>query len=99
MAVPPPIDLDRFKQTFNTGDKTRYKKVFDWRAACQRAKEISEGNTEKTTAGEFLNNHIGYEKGEDGKFPKGSIKRYQNDTILFLQFLVDDESWINYKRR
>ena len=38
--------------------------------------------------GEFLNNHIGYEKGEDGKFPKGSIKRYQNDTI---QFLVDDE--------
>ena len=52
-------------------------------------KEISEGNTEKTTTiGEFLNNHIGYEKGEDGKFPKGSIKRYQNDTI---QFLVDDE--------
>ena len=28
MSVPPPIDLDRFKQTFNTGDKTRYK-VFD----------------------------------------------------------------------
>ena len=57
-------------------------------AACQRAKEISEGNTEKTTASEFLNNHIGYEKGEDGKYPKGSIKRYQNDTI---QFLVEDE--------
>jgi hypothetical protein len=88
MPVPPPIDLDRFKQTFNTGDKTRYKKFLIMHAACQRAKEISEGNTEKTTAGEFLNNHIGYEKGEDGKFPQGSIKRYQNDTI---QFLVDDE--------
>ena len=57
-------------------------------AAIQRAKEISEGNTEKTTASEFLNNHIGYEKGDDGKFPEGSIKRYQNDTI---QFLVEDE--------
>ena len=88
MPVPPPIDLDRFKQTFNTAKKDRYKKFLIMHAACQRAKEISEGNTEKTTASEFLNNHIGYEKGEDGKFPKGSIKRYENDTI---QFLVDDE--------
>lgn len=88
LPVPPPIDLDRFKQTFGTGDKTRFKKFLIMHAACQRAKEISEGNTEKTTASEFLNNHIGYEKGEDGKYPKGSIKRYQNDTI---QFLVDDE--------
>ena len=38
---------------------------------------------------EFLNNHIGYEKGEDGKYPKGSIKRYQNDTI---QFFFEDET-------
>ena len=88
LPVPPPIDLDRFKQTFGTGDKTRFKKFLIMHAACQRAKEVSEGNTEKTTASEFLNNHIGYEKGEDGKYPKGSIKRYQNDTI---QFLVDDE--------
>ena len=88
LPIPPPIDLDRFKQTFGTGDKTRFKKFLIMHAACQRAKEISEGNTEKTTASEFLNNHIGYEKGEDGKYPKGSIKRYQNDTI---QFLVDDE--------
>ena len=88
MPIPPPIDLERFKQTFNTAKKDRYKKFMIMHAACQRAKEISEGNTEKTTASEFLNNHIGYEKGEDGKFPKGSIKRYENDTI---QFLVDDE--------
>ena len=88
LPIPPPVDLERFKQTFGTGDKTRFKKFLIMHAACQRAKEISEGNTEKTTAGEFLNNHIGYEKGEDGKFPPGSIKRYQNDTI---QFLVEDE--------
>lgn len=88
LPIPPPVDLERFKQTFGTGDKTRFKKFLIIHAACQRAKEISEGNTEKTTAGEFLNNHIGYEKGEDGKFPPGSIKRYQNDTI---QFLVEDE--------
>jgi len=88
MPIPPPIDLARFKQTFGTGDKTRFKKYLIMHAAVQRAKEISEGNTEKTTAGEFLNNHIGYEKNEDGKFPEGSIKRYQNDTI---QFLVEDE--------
>ena len=88
MPVPPPIDELRFKQTFGTSDKSRFKKYLIMHAACQRAKEISEGNTEKTTAFEFLNNHIGYEKGEDGKFPEGSIKRYQNDTI---QFLVEDE--------
>ena len=88
LPIPPPVDLERFKQTFGTGDKTRFKKFLIMHAACQRAKEISEGNTEKTTAGEFLNKHIGYEKGEDGKFPPGSIKRYQNDTI---QFLVEDE--------
>jgi hypothetical protein len=88
MPIPPPIDLDRFKETFGTGDKTRFKKYLIMHAAVQRAKEISEGNTEKTTASEFLNNHIGYEKGDDGKFPEGSIKRYQNDTI---QFLVEDE--------
>ncbi|MDB4543240.1 hypothetical protein N9Z73_00165 [bacterium] len=88
MPVPPPIDALRFKQTFGTSDKSRFKKYLIMHAACQRAKEISEGNTEKTTAFEFLNIHIGYEKGEDGKFPEGSIKRYQNDTI---QFLVEDE--------
>lgn len=88
MPVPPPIDLDRFKQTFGTSDKTRFKKYLIIHASVQRAKEVSEGNTEKTDASEFLNNHIGYERGEDGKFPKGSIKRYQNDTI---QFLVEDE--------
>jgi len=88
LPIPPPVDLERFKQTFGTGDKTRFKKFLIMHAACQRAKEISEGNTEKTTAGQFLNNHIGYERGEDGKFPTGSIKRYQNDTI---QFLVEDE--------
>ena len=88
MPIPPPVDFDRFKQTFGTGDKTRFKKFLIIHAACQRAKEISEGNTDKTTAFNFLNNHLGYEKNEDGKFPEGSIKRYQNDTI---QFLVDDE--------
>lgn len=88
LPIPPPVDLERFKQTFGTSDKTRFKKFLIMHAACQRAKEISEGNTGKTTAGEFLNNHIGYERGEDGKFPVGSIKRYQNDTI---QFLVEDE--------
>lgn len=88
MPVPPPVDLARFKQVFGTGDKTRFKKFLIMHAACQRAKEISEGNTDKTTAFNFLNNHLGYEKGEDGKFPEGSIKRYQNDTI---QFLVEDE--------
>lgn len=88
MPIPPPVDLARFKQVFGTGDKTRFKKFLIIHAACQRAKEISEGNTGKTTAFNFLNNHLGYEKGEDGKFPEGSIKRYQNDTI---QFLVEDE--------
>jgi hypothetical protein len=88
MPIPPPVDLERFKQVFGTGDKTRFKKFLIMHAACQRAKEISEGNTDKTTAFNFLNNHLGYEKGEDGKFPEGSIKRYQNDTI---QFLVEDE--------
>ena len=88
MPIPPPVDLARFKQVFGTGDKTRFKKFLIMHAACQRAKEISEGNTDKTTAFNFLNNHLGYEKGEDGKFPEGSIKRYQNDTI---QFLVEDE--------
>jgi hypothetical protein len=80
MPIPPPIDLDRFKQTFGTGDKTRFKKYLIMHAAIQRAKEISEGNTEKTTASEFLNNHIGYEKGDDGKFPEGSI----NDIKMIL---------------
>ena len=46
-------------------------------------RSFSEGNTEKTSVmlHEFLNNHIGYEKGEDGKYPKGSIKDIK--TILF----------------
>lgn len=89
MPIPPPIDLARFKQTFNTAKKDRFKKFLIMHAACQRAKEISEGNDGETTSFKFLNNHLGYKKGEDGKFPKGSIKRYENDTI---QFLVEDEA-------
>ena len=57
-------------------------------AAAQRANEIANGNGGESEANKFLNNHLGYEKGEDGKFPEGSIKRYENDTI---QFLVEDE--------
>ena len=78
MPVPPPIDLDRFKQTFNTGDKTRYKKFLIWQ--CQKKKKFLK-EIPKNYHGEFLNNHIGYEKGEDGKFPKVQLKDIK--TILF----------------
>ena len=88
MEVPPPIDKARFKEVMGTGDATRFKKFMIMHAATQRANEIANGNDEESEASKFLNNHLGYEKGEDGKFPEGSIKRYQNDTI---QFLVEDE--------
>ena len=58
-------------------------------AAVQRADEIAKDpNIGETESSKFLNQHLGYEKGEDGKYPEGSIKRYQNDTI---EFLVEDE--------
>tara|TARA_R110000822_G_scaffold307586_1_gene434778 strand:- start:72 stop:1463 length:1392 start_codon:yes stop_codon:yes gene_type:complete len=88
MEIPPPIDRDRFKEVMGTGDTTRFKKYMIMHAAVQRANEIANGNDGESEASKFLNNHLGYEKGEDGKFPEGSIKRYENDTI---QFLVEDE--------
>ena len=88
MKVPPPIDKARFKEVMGTGDATRFKKFMIMHAATQRANEIANGNDGESEASKFLNNHLGYEKGEDGKFPEGSIKRYQNDTI---RFLVEDE--------
>ena len=88
MEIPPPIDRARFKEVMGTGDTTRFKKYMIMHAAVQRANEIANGNDGESEASKFLNNHLGYEKGEDGKFPKGSIKRYENDTI---QFLVEDE--------
>ena len=89
MDVPPPIDRKRFKEVMGTGSADRFKKFMIMHAAVTRANEISNGVEGKTESSEFLNNHLGYEKGEDGKYPEGSIKRYQNDTI---QFLVEDES-------
>jgi len=88
MEIPPPIDRARFKEVMGTGDTTRFKKYMIMHAAVQRANEIVNGNDGESETSKFLNNHLGYEKGEDGKFPEGSIKRYENDTI---QFLVEDE--------
>ena len=88
MEVPPPIDRARFKEVMGTGSADRFKKYMIMHAAVQRANELANGNDGESEASKFLNNHLGYEKGEDGKFPEGSIKRYQNDTI---QFLVEDE--------
>ena len=81
LEVPPPIDSARFKAEFGSGAQDRFKKGMIIHAA------ISAANGDKEAL-DFLNNHIGYEKDEDDKFPEGSIKRYQNDTV---QFLVDDE--------
>tara|TARA_R110001592_G_scaffold20690_5_gene83574 strand:+ start:214 stop:2304 length:2091 start_codon:yes stop_codon:yes gene_type:complete len=88
MEIPPPIDRARFKEVMGTGDTTRFKKYMLMHAVTQRANEIANDNNDETESSKFLNNHLGYEKGEDGKFPEGSIKRYQNDTI---GFLVEDE--------
>ena len=88
MDVPPPIDAKRFKEVMGTGAADRFKKYSLMHAAVTRANEIASGTEGKTQSSEFLNNHLGYEKGDDGKYPEGSIKRYQNDTI---QFLVEDE--------
>ena len=88
MDVPPPIDGKRFKEVMGTGAADRFKKYSLMHATVTRANEIANGVEGKTQSSEFLNNHLGYEKGEDGKYPEGSIKRYQNDTI---QFLVEDE--------
>ena len=88
MATPPPIDRDRFKQTMGTGSADRFKKFMIMHAAVQRANEIANGNDGDSQSSDFLNKHLGYEKGEDGNYPAGSIKRYQNDTI---KFLVEDE--------
>jgi predicted transcriptional regulator len=81
LEVPPPIDSTRFKDEFGSGAQDRFKKGMIIHAA------ISAANGDKEAL-DFLNKQIGYAKGEDGKFPEGSIKRYQNDTV---QFLVDDE--------
>ena len=89
MDVPPPIDRKRFKEVMGTGSADRFKKFMLMHASVTRANEIASGTEGKTQSSEFLNNHLGYEKGEDGKYPEGSIKRYQNDTI---QFLVEDEN-------
>ena len=77
MEIPPPIDLKRFKEVTGTGAMDRYKKAMIIHAA------INGVNGDEESL-KFLNNHIGYEKGDDGKFPEGSIKRYQNDTITTL---------------
>ena len=77
MEIPPPIDLKRFKEVTGTGAMDRYKKAMIIHAA------INGVNGDEESL-KFLNNHIGYEKDDDGKFPEGSIKRYQNDTITTL---------------
>ena len=81
LEVPPPIDSARFKDELGSGAQDRFKKGMIIHAA------ISAANGDEEAL-DFLNRQIGLEKGEDGKFPEGSIKRYQNDTV---QFLVDDE--------
>jgi len=81
LEVPPPIDMVRFKETFGSGAADRFKKGMIIHAA------ISAVNGGKESL-DFLNKQIGYEKDEDGKYPEGSIKRYQNDTV---QFLVEDD--------
>ena len=81
LEVPPPIDMVRFKETFGSGAADRFKKGMIIHAA------ISTVNGGKESL-DFLNKQIGYEKDEDGKYPEGSIKRYQNDTV---QFLVEDD--------
>jgi hypothetical protein len=76
LKVPPPISTDRFKETFGSGAADRFKKGMIVHAAILG----SEGNE---SAYNFLNNHLGYDM-VDGRFPEGSIKRYQNDTIRAL---------------
>ena len=82
MEIPPQIDSDRIKEVFGTKDKTRVKKYLIMHAAMNAVNgdEIAK---------DFLNRHIGYDRDEDGKFPEGSIKRYQNDTI---QSLVESDN-------
>jgi len=77
LTVPPPIDSERFKETFGTGAVDRFKKGMIIHAAIL-ANEGSEN------AYNFLNKQLGYVMDDDGNYPEGSIKRYQNDTIKAL---------------
>jgi len=77
LPVPPPIDRKRFKEKFGTGAVDRFKKGMIIHAAIL----ANDGNK---NAYNFLNNHLGYTMDDDGNYPDGSIKRYQNDTIKAL---------------
>ena len=77
MKTPPPITKERFKEVYGSGSADRYKKAMIIHAAVN----ATSGDKESI---DFLNKHIGYQKDENGEFPEGSIKRYQNDTIKSL---------------
>jgi len=77
LTIPPPIDRERFKETFGTGAVDRFKKGMIIHAAIL-------ANDGSENAYNFLNKHLGYETSENGEYAEGSIKRYQNDTIKAL---------------
>ena len=77
LTIPPPIDRERYKEKFGTGAVDRFKKGMIVHASIL----ANDGNK---NAYNFLDKHLGYTKGVDGRYPEGSIKRYQNDTIRAL---------------
>jgi len=77
IEIPPPLDRKRFKEAFGSGAVDRFKKAMIIHAAVN----ATSGDKDSLN---FLNKQIGYVKDENGDFPEGSIKRYQNDTIKSL---------------
>jgi hypothetical protein len=87
--IKPPITRETLKEVgLKGGNTSRLKKYMIMHAAAQRANEVANGVKGDSESRKFLNQHLGYDKGEDGKFPEGSIKRYENDTI---DFIVENE--------
>tara|TARA_B100000131_G_scaffold304318_1_gene329206 strand:- start:190 stop:1206 length:1017 start_codon:yes stop_codon:yes gene_type:complete len=72
-----PITKESLTQALGTKDASRVKKAMIIHAAVN----ATSGDKESLN---FLNKHIGYVQDENGQFPEGSIKRYQNDTIKSL---------------
>ena len=76
-SIKGPITPEALKEALGTGAADRMKKAMIIHAAVNAA-------SGDKGALNFLNKHIGYVKDENGEFPEGSIKRYQNDTIKSL---------------
>lgn len=77
LTIPPRIDRERYKEKFGTGAVDRFKK-----GMIVHASILANGGNKN--AYNFLDKQLGYTKGVDGRYPEGSIKRYQNDTIRAL---------------